>query len=778
MNAMMKKLPGFAALSVAGLMLFSCSNEVKEANYEVVPMPQEIAVQNTASPFILKNGTPIFYPEGNEKMQKNAEFLASYVKDLTGLVLPVKAGAEGKGILLQVGAVGENPEGYQMKVNADQVVITGASEAGVFYGIQTLRKSLPVAEGADIALPAAEINDFPRFAYRGAMLDVSRHFFPVDSVKRYIDMLALHNINRFHWHLSEDQGWRIEIKSYPKLIEVGSKRAETVIGHNSGKYDGIPYSGHYTQEEAKEIVKYAADRHITVIPEIDMPGHMQAALAAYPNLGCTGGPYEVWKIWGVSEDVLCAGNDEVLKFIEDVLGEIIQIFPSEYIHVGGDECPKVRWAKCPKCQARIKQLGIKADKNHTAEEKLQSFIISHAEKFLNKHGRQIIGWDEILEGGLAPNATVMSWRGEGGGIEAAKQKHDVIMSPNTYLYFDYYQSKDVEQEPEAIGGYLPMERVYSYEPMPAALTPEEQKYIKGVQANLWTEYIPTYSQVEYMELPRMAALADIQWTSPKHKNYDAFLQRLVRLVKHYDVYKYNYATHVFDVTAKFAPNAETGTVDVTLSTIDNCPVYYTLDGTDPTSASQLYTEPVKVNTNCTFKAMAIRPTGHSRIVKEDIAFSKSTSKKIEAIQPVNKQYEFEGISTLVDGLKGNRNYKTGRWIAFYKNDLEAVIDLGQATDLSKVTLTTNVEKGDWVFDARAIKISVSEDGKNFQEVAAEKYPAMTEKDPNQLYEHVLSFDPVKARYLKVWAQPEHSLPAWHGGKGHPAFLFVDEITVE
>ena len=567
----MKTLMGLAGLTMAGFMLLSCNTEVKEANYQIIPLPQEISVMDQAAPFILSNGTKIMYPEGNEKMQRNAEFLASYIKDLTGKSLAVQAGTDGKGIILQLGGNAKNPEGYQLKVTSDQVVISGPTEAGVFYGIQTLRKSIPVAQGVDIALPAVEINDYPRFSYRGAHLDVSRHFFPVDSVKRFIDMLALHNMNRFHWHLTDDQGWRIEIKGLPELTEVGSKRTETVIGHNSGKYDGKPYGGFFTQEEAKEIVAYAAERHITVIPEIDLPGHMQAALTAYPNLGCTGGPYEVWKIWGVSEDVLCAGNDETLKFIDDVLGEIIQIFPSEYIHVGGDECPKVRWTKCPKCQDRIKALGIKADKNHTAEEKLQSFIINHAEKFLNDHGRQIIGWDEILEGGLAPNATVMSWRGEGGGIEAAKQKHDVIMSPNTYLYFDYYQSKDVEQEPEAIGGYLPLERVYSYEPMPASLTPEEQKYIKGVQANLWTEYIPTFSQVEYMELPRMAALADIQWTNPEHKDYQDFLQRLVRMVKIYDVYQYNYAKHVFDVTARFEPNAETGTVDVTLSTVDNCP---------------------------------------------------------------------------------------------------------------------------------------------------------------------------------------------------------------
>ena len=581
----MKTLMGLAGLTMAGFMLLSCNTEVKEANYQIIPLPQEISVMDQAAPFILSNGTKIMYPEGNEKMQKNAEFLASYIKDLTGKSLAVQAGTDGKGIILQLGGNAENPEGYQLKVTSDQVVISGPTEAGVFYGIQTLRKSIPVAQGVDIALPAVEINDYPRFSYRGAMLDVSRHFFPVDSVKRFIDMLALHNINRFHWHLSEDQGWRIEIKSRPELTEIGSKRAETVIGHNSGKYDGKPYGGFFTQEEAKEIVAYAAERHITVIPEIDMPGHMQAALAAYPNLGCTGGPYEVWKIWGVSEDVLCAGNDETLKFIEDVLGEIIQIFPSEYIHVGGDECPKVRWAKCPKCQARIKALGLKSDKNHTAEERLQSFIINHAEKFLNGHGRQIIGWDEILEGGLAPNATVMSWRGVAGGIEAAKQKHDVIMTPNTYLYFDYYQTKDIANEPEAIGGYVPVETVYNYEPMPADLTPEEQKYIIGVQANLWTEYIPTYSQVEYMELPRMAALSEIQWTMPEKKNYEGFLKRLPQLVDIYDVYKYNYAKHVFDVNAVFTPNPKDGTLDVTLSTIDNSPIYYTLDGTEPSAAS-------------------------------------------------------------------------------------------------------------------------------------------------------------------------------------------------
>lgn len=773
----MKHLMSLAGLSVAGLMLVSCSTQVKEANYQVIPLPQEISVMEQAAPFILSDGTKIMYPEGNERMQKNAEFLASYIKDLTGKSLSVQAGTEGKGILLQLGGSSENPEGYQLKVTDANVVISGPTEAGVFYGIQTLRKSIPVVQGMDIALPAVEISDYPRFSYRGAHLDVSRHFFPVDSVKRFIDMLALHNINRFHWHISDDQGWRIEIKSRPELTEIGSKRTETVIGHNTGKYDGQPYGGFYTQEEAKEIVAYAADRHITVIPEIDMPGHMQAALTAYPELGCTGGPYEVWKIWGVSDNVLCAGNDKTLQFIDDVLTEVMEIFPSEYIHVGGDECPKTQWEKCLKCQARIKALGLHSDEKHSKEERLQSFVINHAEKFLNEHGRQIIGWDEILEGGLAPNATVMSWRGEAGGIEAAKQKHDVIMTPNTYLYFDYYQTKDVENEPLGIGGYVPIEKVYGYEPTPSSLTPEEQKHIIGVQANLWTEYIPTFSHAQYMVLPRWAALSEVQWTMSDKKNYADFLSRLPRLIKWYDAEGYNYAKFVFDVSAEFTPNPTDGTLDITLTTIDNAPIHYTLDGTEPTATSPLYEGTLKIKENGTLTAIAVRKNGNSRTVSEKINFSKSSMKPIVANQPVNKQYEFKGVTTLVDGLKGNGNYKTGRWIAFYKNDMDVTIDLQQPTEISSVAISTCVEKGDWVFDARALSVAVSEDGQNFKEVASEKYPAMKQDDKNGVFNHTLTFSPVTARYVKVTALTEHSIPAWHGGKGNPAFLFVDEISL-
>ena len=764
--------------SLAGLLMTACSNQpTTVANYEVVPMPLEINTTQQAS-FLLKSGVTVYYPAGNEKMQRNAEFLASYVKAQTGIELQVQAGEGGKGgIVLQLGLANDNPEAYQLKVDANQVVISSPSEAGVFYGIQTLRKAVDVAEGSNVELPAVEIKDQPRFGYRGMMLDVGRHFFSMDEIKTYIDMMALHNINRFHWHLSEDQGWRIEIKKYPKLTEIGSMRKETVIGHNSGKYDGKPYGGFYTQEQAKEIVAYAAERYITVIPEIDLPGHMQAALAAYPELGCTGGPYEVWTQWGVSDNVLCAGNDQTIQFIKDVLAEIVEIFPSEYIHVGGDECPKVKWSTCPKCQARIKALGLKSDNKHTKEERLQSYVIHEAEEFLNSKGRKMIGWDETLEGGLAPNATVMSWRGEAGGIEAAKQHHDVVMTPNTYLYFDYYQSKDTETEPMAIGGYLPIERVYSYEPMPKSLSPEEQKYIVGVQANLWTEYIPDFKQVQYMVLPRMAALSESQWCAPEKKNYEAFLQRVSRLVNIYAKNGWNYATHIFDVMLDLKPNTETGTLDAVARTIDNAPIYYTLDGSEPTTASEKYTDVIKIDRPCTLRTVAIRPSGSSKITKDEISFSKSSMKPITMLQPINKQYEFSGATVLVDGMTGNMNYKTGRWIAFYTNDLEAVIDLKEATEISSMTLHTCVEKGDWIFDTRGITVSVSDDNQTFKEVASEAYPAMKESDPNQIYTHELKFDPVKTRYVKVKALSEQKIPSWHGGKGNPGFLFVDEIIL-
>jgi len=481
---------------------------------------------------------------------------------------------------------------------------------------------MPVSPSSVVEFPSVAINDAPRFKYRGMHLDVSRHFFAVEEIKTYIDMLAFHNVNTFHWHLTDDQGWRIEIKKHPGLTEIGSKRKETVIGQNTGKYDGIPYGGYYTQEQAKEIVAYAKDRFITVIPEIDMPGHMLGALAAYPELGCTGGPYEVWTKWGVSDNVLCAGNDQSLKFVEEVLNEIVEIFPSKYIHIGGDECPKTQWKKCDKCQQKIKDLGLHADDKHTVEERLQSYFIGAAEKMLNKKGRSIIGWDEILEGGIAPNATIMSWRGTRGGIEAAKQGHDAIMTPQSFAYFDYYQTSNTELEPLAIGGFLPVENVYKFEPQPNILTEKEKAHIIGVQANVWTEYMPNFKHVQYMAMPRIAAISEVQWTQAIKKDYSNFLNRLPRLIDYYKLLNYNYAKHVYNITSDYNVNTQKGTIDVSLSTIDKARIFYTLDGSIPTENSAVYTDTLKINESSKLRAIIIRGKDDSSTLSEDISSRK------------------------------------------------------------------------------------------------------------------------------------------------------------
>lgn len=773
----MNKLSKLTLLCAAFAGMMACSDgKVAKGDYGIIPLPQEVSITNGGS-FVLTPSTSIIYPEGNDLLKQAGEFLASYIKEATGYAPKVATAKSSKPIHLSIDKSISNPEGYRLTVTPEGIELAGATEAGVFYGVQTLRKSIPaVAEGMNIELPAVTINDYPRFAYRGMHLDVSRHFFPADSVKKYIDILALHNMNTFHWHLTDDQGWRIEIKKYPELTKIGSQRKQTVIGHNSGEYDGKPYGGFYTQDEIRDVIAYAKERFITIIPEIDLPGHQQAALATYPELGCTGGPYDVWQQWGVSEDVICAGNEKSMQFLQDVLSEVIDLFPSEYIHIGGDECPKIRWKTCPKCQARIKAEGIKGDKKHSAEEYLQSSVISQMEKFVESKGRHIIGWDEILEGGLAPNATVMSWRGVDGGIEAAKQHHNVIMTPNTYLYFDYYQSTDTENEPMAIGGYLPLERVYSLEPT-AGIPDEYKKYVIGVQANLWTEYIPTFSQVEYMVMPRMAALAEVQWTDPSKKEYQSFLPRLVRMTKLYDRLGYNYAKNIFDIHAEFTTDTENGEVVVDLSTMGDGDIYYTLDGSEPTSASNKYDTPVRIKENATIKAVVVRPAGNSRVFSEKITFSKSTAKPVTLRVAPSRGYEFKGGPEMTDGLTGDTNYKTGRWLGFQGKDLDAAIDLKQPVEISQVAFNTNVVKGDWIMGAAGVTVKVSEDGKNFKEIVSKTIPSLKQSDKDGIYPQEVTFAPVKARYVEVIIKSD-KLPAWHGGAGNPAYLFVDEIIIQ
>ena len=777
----MRKLNHALLASALALACASCSTE-KEANYQVIPLPQEVSLTQT-TPFKLNENVLIAYPESNTLLQRNAEFLSEYIQQSTGYAPKTKAIAAGEqvknAITLGLDPGIANKEGYVLTTTPEGISINGQTENGVFYGIQTLRKSIPAeAKGATILIPAGEIKDEPRFSYRGMHLDVSRHFFPLEFMKKYIDLLALHNMNTFHWHLTDDQGWRIEIKKYPKLTEVGSQRSHTVIGRNTQEYDNTPYGGFFTQEEAKEIVKYAQERYITVIPEVDLPGHMLAALAAYPELGCTGGPYEVCPRWGIFEDVLCVGNDETMQFLEDVMAEIVEIFPSKYVHIGGDEAPRTRWEKCPKCQARIKAEGLKADKNHTAEDRLQSYCMTRIEEFLNSKGRQIIGWDEILDGDVAPNATVMSWRGMEGGIKAAQLGHDVIMTPTSFCYFDYCQTADTQDEPLGIGGYVPIEKVYSLEPVPAALTEEQSRHILGAQANLWTEYIHSSEHVEYMILPRMAALAEVQWTQPEKKDFKDFTKRLARLMKFYQRDGFNYAKHVFDLKADFTPDTDKKAVTITLSTIDDAPIYYTLDGTEPTTASLKYTEPVVITETADFQAAVIRPEGKSKVVSKKISFNKATYCPIElAFQPSEK-YKFKGAITLVDGMKGNDSYATGAWLGFVGGDVEAIIDLGQEMEIKRVATNAIVDMSAWIMGSTGLVVSVSDDNKEFRQVASKDIPAETNIDKKAVENYDITFDPVKARYVKVVIKRSPALPKGHAGEGKAAYMFIDEIEID
>lgn len=540
---MNKKLLSRLAPGLFAVVLFTACRPAAtvKGNLDVIPQPQEIVLARDTTPFIIDRSTTIVYPATNEKMHRTADFLATFIKEMTGTEVRVSDKEKSSNaIILAVDSIMEHPEGYKLQITPEKVLLTGGSEAGVFYGIQTIHKALPILKDGKVAaaLPAGTVTDFPRFRYRGFMIDVGRHFFPVSYLKQMIDLMALHNINYFHWHLTEDQGWRIEIKKYPKLTEIGSKRDSTIIDWETKKFDGKPHSGFYTQDEAREIVRYAADRFITVVPEIDLPGHTTAALASYPELGCTGGPYKVLCSFGVFPDVLCAGNDQTLQFTKDVLDEIMDIFPSEYIHIGGDECPKSRWEKCPKCQAKIKELGIKALPKHSKENQLQTYFMSELEKEINAHGRRMLGWDEVLEGGLTPNSTIMSWRGIQGGIEAARQHHDVIMTPIQRLYFSNPRINKMT-------GFEWMNRVYNFEPVPAELTDAEKKFVIGTQGCIWTEWTADSTKMEWQILPRMAALSEIQWTLPEHKNFERFMERLPEMLKIYSSLDYGYREDVF-----------------------------------------------------------------------------------------------------------------------------------------------------------------------------------------------------------------------------------------
>lgn len=563
----MKRIYKIAAAASIVALLASCSEGplVTKSPESVIPLPQEISV---GEGYLNLAGVKIVCDSGVPECAEKqiSSFAADLDAKVPGALFGPKMYFESDPSLAE--------EEYVIEVTKKKATVKASNLSGYVYAIQTIKQMLPSSiwgdknstpfvpgnpadksvqpeqaqeAYSDWALPVMTIRDYPRFAYRGMHLDCSRHFFSIEEVYRYLDIMAAHKLNRFHWHLTDDQGWRIEIKKHPRIIERGAWREGTVIAKNWGSNDGIRYGGYYTQDELRQAVEYAAARGITIIPEIDLPGHMQSVLAAYPELGCTGGPYEVWTTWGVSKDVLCVGNEKVFEVLEDILDELVDIFPSEYIHIGGDECPKDSWKKCPKCQAKIKELGIKGDKKFTAEDYLQSYVMNRVEAYLNGKGRKIIGWDEILDGNISETATIMSWRGTEGGIKAAQSGRNAIMTPGGYCYFDYFQAKERTKEPLAIGSHLPVSQVYSYEPFDPVMTPEQCKHILGVQANMWTEYITSDAHLEYMLLPRLSALSEVQWCQPERKDFGRFRNSLQNnMLPIYQAMGLNYGTHAFD----------------------------------------------------------------------------------------------------------------------------------------------------------------------------------------------------------------------------------------
>jgi len=545
----MRHISSLACLA-ATLLMASCAPKTAP-EISVIPVPESVSVHRSGAFNVA--GAPVSYDASLDELSKShIKAFAQKLSAATGKPNPVAEKLSNKGFSFFVDKNLAEEE-YSIEIKKKAAKVSASSPKGFLYAIQTLSQMLPISfwDGKAAAedkwvLPSCKIKDKPRFAYRGMHLDVCRHFFDVKEVKKYLDVMAMHKMNRFHWHLTDDQGWRIEIKSYPKLTEIGAYRDETMVLKNFDPYvgDGKRYGGFYTQEQIKEVVAYAANLGITVIPEIDLPGHMVAALASYPELGCSGGPYKVWTMWGVDDHVLCPGKETTFKFLESVLTEVMELFPSEYIHIGGDECPKTEWVKCPNCQKRIQELGLKGDEKHSAETYLQNYVTERVQKFLNDHGRKIIGWDEILEGNLAKGATVMSWRGVAGGIEAAKKGFDAIMTPNSHMYFDYYQSQEQEKEPFSIGGHLPIDTVYSYEPL-QGVPQAESSHILGVQANLWTEYIGGNEHLEYMLLPRMDALSEVQWCTLANKDFERFKKSLKHMCAIYDKLGYTYSKDVF-----------------------------------------------------------------------------------------------------------------------------------------------------------------------------------------------------------------------------------------
>ena len=783
------------------LLLLKCTAQ----QLTIIPQPKSIIQPTTAGSFSINAATQIVLEGSN--MTNAVNFFNNYLQRFYLIKLKVVNTSTSKNVIrLNFERLdNEIPGAYNMKVDDKGVYIAGDNEDGVFYGIQTLIQLLPVPDpGIKMSLTKLDIRyvtveDAPRFAYRGLHLDVGRHFMPVDFIKKYIDYLALHKMNYFHWHLTEDQGWRIEIKKYPKLTSVGGWRNGTIIGRYPGNgNDGKKYGGFYTQQQIKEIVKYASDRYITVVPEIEMPGHSSAAIAAYPELSCF--PKEpsikyfpkqcVWsgdssgkqvqQTWGVFDDVFCAGQEKTFTFLQDVMNEVLALFPSKYIHVGGDECPKENWKRCPSCQQRMKDNKLKD------EHELQSYFIQRMEKYLNKKGRILIGWDEILEGGLAPKAVVMSWRGEQGGIDAAKQNHDVIMTPGNPVYFDHSQSEN--EDSITIGGYNPIEKVYSYEPVPKELNDEQAKHVLGSQANIWTEYMKNTSKVEYMLLPRLSALCEVLWSPKEKKNpiatgWTDFTKRLMVQFKRYDFWKANYSKAYFGLKATILPAEDhKGVLWKLESNNKEARINYskTLTINDPPNppAFNAYTGPVPILISGEYSGWSME-NGIRRpnTIKQNFTFNKATGKKITVSSEVSKNYPGDGAFTLVNGVVNEKGLnKSKEFLGFSGNNCEAIIDLGNSQTISSVAVNLLSSPSSWIWRPKSAEVFGSGDGQTWNSLKRTDVFDET-KNGSGKGKMTMSFKDTNAQYVKVVVTNWGKIPDGNPGAGNNAWLFVDEIEV-
>lgn len=756
-------------------LLVSCSGK-QVANYEIIPQVQEKEMI----------GDDVFILDSSVKLvcctESSGNMLAMFSRELdelTGLHLEVRdiseCSASGN-ISFSLGLEHENEEAYRITVTSGGISVQAVTEEGLYRATRTLLKSAGPVKTSSIVFPEVEITDWPRFGYRGLMLDVSRHFSDIDMVKRTIDMLALHQLNVFHWHLTDDQGWRIEIKSHPELTRIGAWRDGTVVGRYLGtpeyETDGIRHGGYYTQEQIREVIRYAAERHIEVIPEIDLPGHTSAVLAAYPSLGCLDKPYKVADRWGVIRDVICAGNPESLQLFIDVMDEVCELFPAPYIHLGGDECVKDRWRECPECQKKIRELGLKDGEKFSKEDYLQSWFMGKVASHIQAKGKNVIGWDEILEGAPMEGSVIMSWRGIEGGIAAARMGHDAIMTPVSYLYLDQSQTLDSQHEEIPVGGYTDVRKVYSYEPLPADLTPEQQKHIIGAQANVWCEYMPEERIRQYQILPRLSALSEVQWTRPEKKDYSSFLDRLARMMKYYDHYGWNYARHIFDVACEYEVNTDSSCLMVRLSTLGNDPIYYTLDGSEPDGNGILYEGPFDISAPAVLKAAVCRDGKFSETAKIfTLSCSKATFRPVHISSELNVMQKHLPHEVLTDGITGSLRCDDCRWMSCM-GEMELVLDLGKVEDFSEVSWTALNSQDENIIIPYEMSVSVSADGKNYTPVKTiSKETALEVKSSVEPFTTELG--EVSGRYVKVDFRSHAA-----NDPDRPAWVFISEIGLK